>query len=172
MSYIDRTTRILATLAHLAAARTGSEGAVLHHALYATLLAIELRLAPGDADDRAADPAWNDNERALHDRARELVDQARRAIRAAEYAQPDEAWTPNERDTVTWDGHDGTWVVRSYEDDDTVWIHRPDVRMVPAIGRNGGGMVDLVGWRDVPEREELVAIAALRPAEQPAAVTR
>ncbi|GAA2861004.1 hypothetical protein [Nonomuraea rubra] len=75
------------------------------------------------------------------------------------------AWTPREGDTVTWDGVDGTWIVSSYEDDDTVWIHRPDVRMVPTIGRNSGGWVDLAGWRERPEHEELVAVAALHPVE-------
>jgi hypothetical protein len=35
--------------------------------------------------------------------------------------------------------------------------------MVPMIARNGGGMVGLAGWRDEPEHQELVAIAALRP---------
>jgi hypothetical protein len=82
-----------------------------------------------------------------------------------------ETWAPADGDAVTWDGSDGTWVVRDYEDDDTVWIHRPDVRMVPMIGRNGGGMVDLVGWRDEPEHQELAAIAALRPVQQVAQVS-
>lgn len=75
-----------------------------------------------------------------------------------------QTWTPANGEAVTWNGTDGTWIVRGFEDDDTVWIHRPDVRMVPVIGRNSGGMVDLAGWRDEPEHEELVAIAALLPA--------
>lgn len=78
----------------------------------------------------------------------------------------EQAWMPAPGDTVTCDGTDGTWIVCGYEDDDTVWVHRPDVRMVPMIGRNVGGWVDLAGWRDEPEHQELVAIAALRPAEQ------
>jgi hypothetical protein len=91
---------MLATLAHLAAVRTGSEGAVLHHALYAALLAAELHLAPADADDRAADPAWTDAERRINDRARELIDQARRAIRKAEHHQ--DAWAPTPGGTERW----------------------------------------------------------------------
>lgn len=79
-----------------------------------------------------------------------------------------ETWTPADGDTVTWNG--GTWIVRSYEDDDTVWLHRPDVRMVPVIGRNIGGWVDLAEWRDEPEHQELVAIAALRPVVRESAV--
>lgn len=74
-------------------------------------------------------------------------------------------WTPAPGDTVVWRGMGGTWIVRGWEDDDTVWIHRPDVRMVPMIGRNGGGMVDLIGWRDEPEHEELVFVVELRSAE-------
>ncbi|WP_101791099.1 hypothetical protein [Nonomuraea indica] len=75
-------------------------------------------------------------------------------------------WSPVPGDPVIKDSDDGVWIVRSYEDDDTVWVHRPDVRMVPSIGRNAGGWVDLAGWRDEPEHEELVAVAALHPAEQ------
>lgn len=77
-----------------------------------------------------------------------------------------ETWMPVDGDTVTQRGTDGVWIVQGYEDDDTVWIHRPDVRMFPTIGRSGGGMVDLAGWRDEPEQSELAAIAALRPAQQ------
>lgn len=79
-------------------------------------------------------------------------------------------WAPADGATVVWKGTGGTWIVRGYEDDDTVWIHRPDVRMVPRIGRNTATMVDLAGWRNEPEHEELVSIAALRPTEQAAAV--
>lgn len=73
-------------------------------------------------------------------------------------------WTPAPGDTVVWRGMGGTWIVRGWEDDDTVWIHRPDVRMVPRIGRASAGTVDLVGWRDEPEHEELAFVAELRPA--------
>lgn len=84
MSCTIHSDRILATLAHLAAVRTGSEGAVHHHALYAVLLASELHLAPAEADDRAADPAWNEAERAINDRVRALIAQAREDARKAE----------------------------------------------------------------------------------------
>ncbi|MDP4501002.1 hypothetical protein [Nonomuraea turcica] len=80
-------------------------------------------------------------------------------------------WAPTPGDTVTRAGSDGTWIVRGWEDDDFVWVHRPDVRMVPKVGRNTGGMVDLAGWRDEPEHEELAAVAELRPVEA-TAVTR
>jgi hypothetical protein len=162
MSRSDTTARIVATLAHLAAVRTGPDGAVLYHALYAALLASELHLSPAEADDRAADPAWNEAERAINDRARSMVKQARQAMRAAEHAA--DAWTPKPGDTVTRTGTDGTWVVRGHEDDDFVWVHRPGVRMVPAFGRVGGGFVDLAPGRPEPAEEELVAVAELRPA--------
>lgn len=270
---MSRTERMLATLAHLAAARTGSDGQILRHALHAVLLASALNLAPADADDLAAEPACTDAEQEIHDRAAALIERARTAhgqderadqhrsrtghfrrfgccapavqhvaerrfavgdtvrlritqsgtwtdqdladeedednarvrvtVRAGDVGRvtvvrsyptpfpyavmfgdqeigvPEEAlervataWAPTEGDVVTRPGTDETWVVRSYEDDDFVWVHRPDVRMVPMIGRNTATMVDLVGWRDEPEHEELVAIADLSPAEQPAAVTR
>ncbi|MFB4273081.1 helix-turn-helix domain-containing protein [Nonomuraea sp. GTA35] len=97
------TDRTLATLAHLVAVRTGLDGAVLHHALYAVLLASELQLAPAEADDRAADPAWSDAERAVNDRARALIEQARQATRAAEFAQGDEDETADQHRART--GH-------------------------------------------------------------------
>src|SRR5690348_2666095 len=84
---------MLATLAHLAAVRTGSEGAVLHHALYAALLAAELHLAPAEADDRAAEPARDEAGHAISTRARDLIEQARTAARREEFT-PATTWTP------------------------------------------------------------------------------
>lgn len=69
-----------------------------------------------------------------------------------------------EGSAVVWAGQTGAWIVQGFEDDETAWIHRPGVRMIPTIDRNSGGMVDLGGWRDEPEHAELVAVAELRPA--------
>lgn len=157
---IERADRILDTLAHLAATRTGSDGATLRHALYAALLASALNLSPADADDRAADPAWSDAERAVNERARELIEQASTAV-----------WTPKPGDVVIRTGHTGKWIVRGWEDDDFVWVHRPGTATVPTYGRTIG-YTDLAPGQRQPARKELVAIAELRPAEQAVAVTR
>ncbi|GAA4924287.1 hypothetical protein HD597_011262 [Nonomuraea thailandensis] len=103
LTSVEVADRTLATLAHLAAVRTGPDGAVLHHALYAALLAGELHLAPADADDRAADPVWSYAERVVNDRARALIEQARQAARAAELAQGDQDETANQHRART--GH-------------------------------------------------------------------
>ncbi|MFD9950855.1 hypothetical protein ACFWYW_19735 [Nonomuraea sp. NPDC059023] len=77
----------------------------------------------------------------------------------------EQAWAPAPGATVTRDGTDGTWIVQDWEDYDTVWVHRPDARMFPTIGRSSAGLVDLSGWREEPEDSELVAVADLRPVE-------
>ncbi|MGW6498512.1 hypothetical protein [Nonomuraea angiospora] len=86
MSRTDHTGRMLATLAHLAATRTGSDGQILRHALHAALVASALNLAPADADDRAAEPAHTDAERMVNNRARALIEQAQAAARRDEFA--------------------------------------------------------------------------------------
>jgi hypothetical protein len=60
-----------------------------------------------------------------------------------------------EGDTVTWQGHDGVWIVDGYEDDEHVWLYRPDVRMMPVLVNLGEP------WQNVPEHRELVSVADL-----------
>lgn len=74
------------------------------------------------------------------------------------------AWTPNRGDAVVWGGQTGAWIVQGFEDDETAWIHRPGVRMIPMVARPGSGLVDLAPYRLEPEHAELVAVAELRPA--------
>lgn len=155
---LDRAERIIAARA------------ARHHDSVGDALKWALRVLVAEMAHAAPSPISDTEQYAAHEQANRLVEQAARDHQAAEHGE--QTWKPADGDAVTWNSTDGMWIVRGYEDDDTVWIHRPDVRMVPMIGRNGGGMVDLAGWRDEPEHQELVAIAALRPAEQAAAVTR
>lgn len=69
-----------------------------------------------------------------------------------------------EGDPVVWAGQTGAWLVHGYEDDETVWIHRPGVPMIPMVARPGSGLVDLAPYRLEPEHAELVAVAELWPA--------
>ncbi|TDD45402.1 hypothetical protein E1286_24095 [Nonomuraea terrae] len=133
--------------------------------LLAALITRLFDVTPREAIDLAKNDAFDPRVKVAGQARNHILTRAQGARLAAEQ------WTPTDGDTVTWNGIDGIWIVRGYEDDDTVWIHRPDVRMVPTIGRNGGGMVDLAGWRDEPAHEELVAIADLRPFEVAAGVT-
>ncbi|MET8866477.1 hypothetical protein ABZW11_26365 [Nonomuraea sp. NPDC004580] len=65
---------------------------------------------------------------------------------------------------VVWAGQTGAWILHEYEDDHTAWIHRPGIRMLPTVGRPGGGLVDLAPYAREPEHMELVPVAELRPA--------
>ncbi|WP_049568754.1 hypothetical protein [Nonomuraea sp. SBT364] len=129
--------------------------------LRAALVAVLLTRLFDLPADQAADLAWNGGDERVHvasDACEEMLDRIRRAQLTAQY----KAWTPAKGDTVTWNGVPGTWIVGGYEDDDSVWIHRPDARMVPTVGRTDG-MVDLASYRREPEHEECVAVADLRP---------
>lgn len=67
-------------------------------------------------------------------------------------------------DAVVWGGQTGAWIVQGMEDDETAWIHRPGVRMIPMVARPASGWIDLAPYRLEPEHAELVAVAELRPA--------
>lgn len=135
----------------------------------AMLLAAILRrlfdLTPEHAIHLAKRDAHDDRVKAAGQARDEILDRIRRARLTAQSS----AWTPQPGDTVTWAGQ--PWIVQDWEDDDTVWIHRPDARTFPTIARPGSGLADLAGWREEPEHAELVAVAELLPADTAAEVT-
>lgn len=165
VSTADQTIELLATYVDKHSLDVGGE-----HQRAMLLAAILRRLfdiTPDHAIHLARRDAFDPRVKVAGQAAGELLDRVRRTRLTAQSGP----WTPQTGDTVTWNGIDGAWTIQGYEDDDTVWIARTDVRMVPTIGRTSGGMVDLAGWQDRPEHEELVAIADLRPFEATAEVT-
>ncbi|WP_344923064.1 hypothetical protein [Streptosporangium oxazolinicum] len=73
-------------------------------------------------------------------------------------ALPVAPFYPADGETVTWQGRDGVWIVHEYEDDEHVWLHRPNARMMPILSNLGGP------WQQVPENRELVHVAQLSAA--------
>jgi hypothetical protein len=133
--------------------------------LLAALIVRLFDVTPRKAIDLAHKDAFDPRVKVAGQARDHILDRVHRARLTAQ----DDAWTPEPGDTVIWADQD--WIVQGWEDDDTVWIHRPDARIFPTIGRTSSGLVDLAGWREEPEGSELVAVADLRPADA-VAVTR
>ncbi|MEU8362363.1 hypothetical protein AB0C27_40725 [Nonomuraea sp. NPDC048882] len=134
--------------------------------LLAALLHRLFDITPHHAIHLAKHAPHDDRVKAAGQARTEILDR----IEHTRLAAQDNPWTPQTGDTVTHNGTDGTWIFQQWEDDDTAWIHRPDARTFPAIGRAGSGLTDLAGWRDEPEESVLVAVAELRPANTAAEV--
>lgn len=136
--------------------------------LLAALISRLFDLPASEAIDLARNDAFDERVKVAGQARDHILDRVRHRREAAEYSNE---WTPKRGDTVTWNGHDGAWVVRGYEDDHTVWIHRPNVPMTPTVGPADSGMAEVGGWLDEPSFCDLAPVAELRPVETAAEVT-
>lgn len=75
----SRWSRMLDTIAMVAADSSFGERSSVNRALYAVLLADALNLTPAEAAERACEAAWISPQRELSDKARALVEEADKA---------------------------------------------------------------------------------------------